>query len=399
VKAPSRPDALHYFLFCLAAVVLGVLLKATPPKGWAACCFAGAPILLAVRCPTRRVWLANLVLAGVIAGYYRLVHAGAAVPWAISIAFGAGSASILVALGRAAASAASDRADRWRTAAAVSLFPAKLYLAVTILPWAATLSPVTYDTILTGVDRSLGAGDPSFAIGRLIAAYWPLRFIIECAYDALPIAVMTAAALRWKRHGASDPASIPLGAAIAAALGCILYVLVPAAGPIFLWGARFPQRAPSPEELQVVLSALDPGVFRNAMPSLHFTGALMVAWGTWSLGRAQRFFGLTFLVLTALATLGLGQHYAIDLIVAVPFAAAIEMAVRRQAGWWHVTATGAAATLGWMVLLRRAPQLLVTPGVTCVLVALTLAAMAAAMWWRRLQPVLVPVREPGEALL
>jgi PAP2 superfamily len=394
LEASSRPYLLHYVLVGFAVVLVAVLLQATPPKGWAACFFAGAPILLAVRCPSRRVWLANAVLATVITGYHRYVH-GAGVPWIISIAFGAGSGSVLLALARALVTKGNDRADRFRTAAVVSMFPIKLYLGMTILPLAALLSPMTYDTILTGVDHSLG-GHASFAIGRLLSAYWPLRLVIGYAYDGLPIAIMTAAALRWKRYGASDAASIPLGAAVAAALGCILYLLVPAAGPVFLWGARFPQRPPSSDELNIVLSTLDQHIFRNAMPSLHFTGALMVAWGTWSLGWAQRAFGVTFLLLTGLATLGLGQHYAVDLIVAVPFAAAIEMAVRQRTGWWRVTATGAAVTLGWCVLLRSAPQFLVVPGATWALAALTLVSVPAAMsWGAMLERVRVPIQEPS----
>jgi PAP2 superfamily len=395
VKAVSRPDPLYYLGVALTAVLLGLLLAVTPPRMWMAFCFAGAPVLLAVRWPLRRVWLANAVLGGGITLYYRVMH-GNAVPWVPSLLFGAGSASILIALAGAAASGGSERYARLRTAAVVALFPAKLYLGVKVLAWTAALAPLTCDLILTVVDRSLG-GDASFAIGRLVSSNLPLRLVSRWAYDALPLAVMIAAALRWRRYGEADPASIPLGAGVAAALGILAYLVVPAAGPVYAWGARFPFQPPSAENLTLALNAVDPRIFRNAMPSLHFTAALMVAWGTWPLGRAARFFGISFLGLTALATLGSGEHYAIDLVVAVPFAVAIEMAVRQPPAWWRTTATGAGVTAAWLVMLRWAPQLFTVPGLSWVLVALTLAVMPAVLWWRVEQPVRIMLRKPNAA--
>lgn len=64
----------------------------------------------------------------------------------------------------------------------------------------------------------------------------------------------------------------------------------------------------------------DPYAPRNCVPSLHMTWALLCA-----LYIAPRFrpVAIVFAVMTALATLGTGEHYLIDLIVALPFTAAI----------------------------------------------------------------------------
>jgi hypothetical protein len=47
---------------------------------------------------------------------------------------------------------------------------------------------------------------------------------------------------------------------------------------------------------------------------------ICVPWLEWTWGRV---FGIAFLALTALATMGSGQHYFFDLLCAVPYASAI----------------------------------------------------------------------------
>jgi hypothetical protein len=61
---------------------------------------------------------------------------------------------------------------------------------------------------------------------------------------------------------------------------------------------------------------------RNCLPSLHFGWALLLLWNC--RGRAMETFGSIYLFLTALATVGLGEHYFVDLIASVPFCAAVQ---------------------------------------------------------------------------
>ena len=67
------------------------------------------------------------------------------------------------------------------------------------------------------------------------------------------------------------------------------------------------------------------------MPSMHVGWALLIAFnarGTW----ARLGFSL-FALVTCLATVGSGEHYAIDAVVALPFAVAVQVlyrACRRQ---------------------------------------------------------------------
>src|SRR5207247_2117622 len=69
----------------------------------------------------------------------------------------------------------------------------------------------------------------------------------------------------------------------------------------------------------------------NGIPSVHMATALLIFWflRRWWWGSL---IGLVFILLTILATLGLGQHYLFDLICAIPYAALVYL----LAAWWSV---------------------------------------------------------------
>jgi hypothetical protein len=108
------------------------------------------------------------------------------------------------------------------------------------------------------------------------------------------------------------------------------------------------------------------------MPSLHFTWA-------WLLWRAARpvswlhYLTLAWVVAIAIATLAFGEHYVIDLVVAVPFAVTIEAMVA-QAGWRRIL-TGLLTTVAWLLLLRSDSGLS-----TPVAWAALLSTVAASVW-------------------
>lgn len=60
----------------------------------------------------------------------------------------------------------------------------------------------------------------------------------------------------------------------------------------------------------------DPTAPRNCVPSLHLTWALLCVV---YVAPRWRWMAATFAALTALATLGTGEHYLVDLVVAVPY--------------------------------------------------------------------------------
>jgi PAP2 superfamily len=336
--------------------------------------FLSSAVILAARVAAPRALAVTAVLAIGLTVVYGTMHPQ---PSAIVIGFsyGLGAASICTAFARLPWGAARDSSERVRTALVVVMFPLKAFAGVAVLSVVAAHTPQTFDGALSVIDQSLG-GNLSFAIGRLVAGLSWLRALVEIVYNSLPIVVMLAAAARWRRFGRIDSTSIPLAAAVAAAVGVLLYFIVPAAGPAFRWTGRFPFQPPTAADLTVALGSVDTGAFRNAMPSLHFAGALFVAWGTWSLGRRERMLGLVFLALTFVATLGLGEHYLIDLVVAVPFALAVETIVRRSPNWASDFLLSSGLTMAWLLGLRVATDVIAASIVTWLAVVVTLFVCA-----------------------
>jgi hypothetical protein len=99
---------------------------------------------------------------------------------------------------------------------------------------------------------------------------------------------------------------------------------------------------------------------------------------------------LVFMIATLISTLGLGEHYLIDLVVAIPFTVAVDGLVslisstvtnRRQV---VATIGGATITGAWLLVLRYGVESLRgTPWVASWLVLGTLAASG----WLLFQPV------------
>ena len=94
---------------------------------------------------------------------------------------------------------------------------------------------------------------------------------------------------------------------------------------------------------------------RNAMPSMHMTWALLVWWSAGELTPLARVIASGFAMLTFLATLGYGEHYLVDLIVAVPFALLIEAICalpRERKAALGAGVVGLGLMLGWLFMLR-----------------------------------------------
>lgn len=99
------------------------------------------------------------------------------------------------------------------------------------------------------------------------------------------------------------------------ALALPIYWLIPVAGPFY----GLPN---FPENYSGSLHVISVNAYPNGVPSVHFAMALIILWllRHW---RAGRVIGITHLALTSLATLGFGEHYAMDLILATPYAWAV----------------------------------------------------------------------------
>lgn len=193
------------------------------------------------------------------------------------------------------------------------------YFGSELLAMTGRLHPKTYDWFLYRFDQSLGL-QLSFAMGRLVwRSHWLLRLLVS-VYYLLPVAILTAYALQLVRNR-NAAMTLFLAVALAGPLGVVFYNLLPACGPEYLLGMKFPFEALTAAQLkQLSLETVAIDGVRNAFPSLHLAWALLIFWYSNGLSRWVRLAFLVFAVGTAFATLGLGEHYFVDLVVAFPYA-------------------------------------------------------------------------------
>ena len=234
-----------------------------------------------------------------------------------------GFGSIAVLAVQAMRSTGEQRKRKRAALTAALLSPVAFILVGFPLRLSIVLHPKTHVYFLYHFDASLGF-QPSFLIGRLFEAIPALRLACSVAYDVilLVIAGFYVGQIVGKKHFQVDVVKVFLGTLF---FGTMLYNACPAAGPVYAFGKGFPSN--EPPAAQVVMQPVEmPHGPRNAMPSLHFACALLVWWNsrTWRWwGRALAWL---FFALTALATLGLGEHYFVDLVVALPFTVAMTAA-------------------------------------------------------------------------
>jgi len=160
-------------------------------------------------------------------------------------------------------------------------------------------TPTTHDAMLWQLDGLLGF-EPSVAAMAIVSTVPGLWEGLVIAYhQGLLVAMALVAA------AAPSPWRFLVKVVVASAFGYALFWIVPACGPgFFLYG---PADAP-----------------RNAMPSMHMVWAFMVRGEVGRRGVGPRLAADIFIILTVLSTLGLGEHYLVDLLAAVPFWLAFE---------------------------------------------------------------------------
>src|SRR5262249_1393927 len=84
-------------------------------------------------------------------------------------------------------------------------------------------------------------------------------------------------------------------------------------------------------------------------------------WFSRGLSRWRRVLAVLFLLFTFLSTLGLGEHYFVDLVAAVPFSLFIRALCSFELTWTNRVRmrgifAGLSLTLAWFALLRFAPK-------------------------------------------
>jgi hypothetical protein len=181
-------------------------------------------------------------------------------------------------------------------------------------------------------------------LAKVFDAYIAIHLLCGIAYCALPLAVvlvyLAIPNLELRRRYA-------LMFAITGLALCAFFPICPGAGPKFLFGNDFPFHTPAQLVPQV---RIIPDAALNTTPSGHLAWALLVLLvARQHCGKYSQYNATVFLVLTILATMGMGEHYVIDLVVAVPFAVGMWVMMQRR---WKEATFEYLAVIVWSLALR-----------------------------------------------
>src|SRR5580698_4350108 len=267
------------------------------------------------------------------------------------------------------------------------LFVGSEYMASTLLDLTEKLHPKCFDLFLYSFDGSLRV-QFSFLMGQFFWTHLWVRFVCLVIYIALPLplALVYAAQLRQKKEAAF---AVMLAFLVTGPVGVLFYNMLPAIGPRALFGTSYPFHPAAIADLMhmTVVPILRSGV-RNAMPSLHTAWVLLVWWNSKGLARWIRAIAMLFVILTIMATLGTGEHYFIDLVVAFPFALMVQAACTysqpfRSGARRNAFLFGTFVTLLWMALLSFSVSIFwITPILPWAMIVATVAP--TILLWNRL---------------
>ncbi|HEY2844037.1 MAG TPA: phosphatase PAP2 family protein, partial [Bryobacteraceae bacterium] len=174
-------------------------------------------------------------------------------------------------------------------------------------------------TVPDSLDRYLYAFDSRFGIqagfvmGRIFADWPALNTICSLVYMGLPLAM---ACVYLAVPSAPEDPGLLKSFLITGILASLVFRALPAAGPVYAFTDFYPNQLPAMGSDFLRAVHMEDAKL-NAIPSLHTAWGLLIFWRTRGSALWIRAAAGMFLFLTLLATLGLGEHYLIDLIVAV----------------------------------------------------------------------------------
>lgn len=185
--------------------------------------------------------------------------------------------------------------NRLQVALAIPIF---LILSELVHEGVEVLTPRTYDDWLMRWDFGVERAVRSWSSG-VPWVWYPTTWCYYCLPLAVLLFLVFTRGVFYRR--------LLWGLLLAGLLAVPCYLLFPAVGPVHVG---------------------DPHAPRNCMPSLHLTWALLL----WVNSRGWiRWAALAFALIIALATLATGEHYVLDLVMALPFTWGVAVLSRRIA--------------------------------------------------------------------
>jgi hypothetical protein len=180
--------------------------------------------------------------------------------------------------------------------------------------WLSRLRPKKFDLYIYQIDRHL-FGEPGFTLGRFLSPHPWMVHVLDAAYSLISATTAIVTAIYIYRRP-QETNRVVITFFLCFVLAPIFYFAVPVCGPAYAF-PNFPID-PGP----IVTHSIPLTALPNGMPSVHTATALLAFW---FLRRFRHLRGVAFLylVLIILATMGSGEHYLLDLIMAVPYTAGL----------------------------------------------------------------------------
>ena len=168
-----------------------------------------------------------------------------------------------------------------------------------------------YDQYFFLADKFFGS--PAFYLSQIVSRFKWLETILIADYSMYVFIAFSVVAVNFMFSDIARGYRTLLAMVLSSTLASIIYTILPASGPSFAF-AGYPFVIPVIVIPHVIYLTAAP----NCFPSGHLTVALLAAVYLWR-WNAGRIFASVHVLLTTLATLGLGEHYLIDLLAAIPF--------------------------------------------------------------------------------
>lgn len=278
----------------------------------------------------------------------------------------------------------------WRLRAMCPLLVLSIAISGPALQLTAAAHPKVMDVYALATDHALGFGFVAAFAQTVQGTPWLLR-LLDLLYMFTPVIMLSAIALQLRGRRPHVP-SMTLVWIVMTGCAWTAYHLFPITGPRYLFGwVEFANAIGKtwPLDQPVVFA-----VPRNGMPSMHFGwvfAACIVWWQT-----VRHWLPRTLILLATvgvgMATIGLGEHYLIDLVVAVPFVIASMALVTTSVPWASpakrgVVLAGYGAWLVWVLSMRFAmPVLQEQRWIAFLLLLATVAVVVQQIRWRNRFP-------------
>ena len=200
-----------------------------------------------------------------------------------------------------------------------------------VLETSSLLLPLTLDADLYKIDTAF-YGFASWLYSAFVGnalSWWNILVAVGYTLLNLMLLLSLTVVLRERRAGQLNIFRVLV---VPFMLAPVLYIVTPVAGPP-AYGTHYPHDMNFVLEAAKGMTEVVPSV-RNGMPSMHFTGAMLIVLVMACLTRKVYFYAAcAFAAITFIATMALGEHYLLDLIVAAPYCIALGTALLNPPGW------------------------------------------------------------------